>query len=183
VYNLSDVLSGACDAETATLRLKAYENLSLIPAGFSPGAVKKKGLAELLAELKNDYDYIVIDSASPELPGQFKTACALLVTTPDTLSMRAAAQKCRELYDGGANNVRLVVNNVPARVSPMTSYSDFDDLIDQIGAQLIAVVPQSQKLHHSANNGLPLNRESIIPEVFSRIAERIRGKHSPLLIR
>jgi septum formation inhibitor-activating ATPase MinD len=117
------------------------------------------------------------------LPAQIKVSCALLVTTPDTLSVRAAAQKSRELYEAGANNVRLVVNNVPARVVPMKSYRDFDDIVDQTGAQLIAVIPASQRLHHSANNGAELSRESIVPEVFLRLAERLRGKQTPLLIR
>jgi septum formation inhibitor-activating ATPase MinD len=182
VYNLGDILSGACDFHTAVLELSDRENLSLIPAGFSGGGGQRT-LAELLYELRYDYDYAVIDDPGAELCGGCKVDCALLVTTPDALSARYASQKCRELYEHGANNVRLVVNNVPARVVPMKSFKDFDELIDQIGAQLIAVIPASQRLHHSANNGLPLSRESILPDIFTRLAERIRGKHAPLLIK
>ncbi len=183
VYNLGDVLTGACDVRTAVLPLRDRSNLSLIPAGISPRAARQKSLGELLYEVRSEYDYAIIDGAGVDLLAQLRADCALLVTTPDSLSVRAAAQKCRELYANGANNVRLVVNNVPARIVPMKLFKDFDDVIDQIGAQLIAVIPASQRLHHSVNNGKPLGRESIVPEVFSRLAERLRGKQTSLLVR
>lgn len=184
VYNLGDVLSGACEPQRAILNLPGLSTLSLLPSGLGTAEsdIRTK-LSDFLRTIKNDYDYVFLDSCdltSPELQAAF---AVLLVTTPDTLSVRAAAQKNRELYDAGAKNVRLVINNVPARVSPMKSFRDFDEIVDQIGAQLIAVIPASQRLHHSANNGLPLPAESLTVQVFSNLAGRLRGKSEPLLIK
>lgn len=184
VYNLGDVLKGVCEPQKAILKHPVYSGLSLLPSGLSEaGTVSRSSLSGLLAAVKNDYDYVLIDSADLADFDPKTAATVFLVVTPDSLSVRAAAQKCRELYAEGARSVRLVINNVPARVVPMKSFIDFDEIIDQTGAQLIAVIPSSQRLHHSANNGLPLPAESLTTQVFSRLAARLRGKFEPLLIK
>lgn len=184
VYNLGDVLSGVCETQKAILKHPEFSTLFLLPSGLGTAdSAGKTGLSGLLRTIKDDYDFVLIDSA--ELGGfDMKSASTvLIVVTPDALSVRSAAQKCRELYAAGAKNVRLVINNVPARVVPMKSFRDFDEIIDQTGAQLIAVIPASQRLHHSANNGLALPAESLTVQVFHRLAGRLRGKFEPLLIR
>lgn len=184
VFNLEDVLGGVCELQKAILPVPKHENLFLLPAGIPPS---KSGiplsLHDLLRGIRYDYDFVVIDNPDFSLIEAKTSSAILLVTTPDTLSVRAAAQKCRVLYGMGALNIRLVVNNVPARVIPMKSFVDFDDIIDQVGARLIAVIPASQKLHYSANNGLPLSPESLTLQVFHRLGERVRGKQAPLLVR
>ncbi len=184
VFNLHDVLGCLCEPQKAVLPAPRHSNLFLLPSGLPPSKVAGEiGFTELLRRLRSDYDFIIVD-ISDFVGFDFKTAHAvLMVTTPDTLSVRAAAQRTRELYTVGAKNIRLVINNVPARVIPMRSFADFDEVIDLIGAQLIAVIPESGKLHYSANNGLVLPKESLPMEVFGRLAERIRGKQEPLLIR
>lgn len=184
VYNLGDVLSGACDVQKAVLPVPKHENLFLLPAGIAPAKTGKAiELDGLLRQIRFDYDYVFVDDPDFTKLEPKTASTILLVVTPDTLSVRAAAQKCRELYEAQANKIRLVVNNVPARVIPMRSFSDFDDIIDQIGAQLIALIPTSQSMKYSANNGLPLDPESITVEIFHKLAERLRGKQEPLLIR
>lgn len=184
VYNLGDVLSGACETQKAILKHPELPALSLLPSGLGTlDSAGKTGLSGLLREVKDDYDYVFLDSAELAVFDPKSAHTVLLVVTPDSLSVRAAAQKCRELYAAGAKNIRLVINNVPARVIPMKSFRDFDEIIDQTGAQLIAVIPASQRLHHSANNGLPLSPESLTVQVFHRLAGRLRGKLEPLLIR
>lgn len=184
VFNLRDVLSGECEPRKAVIPVRRYENLFLLPAGIAPANTGAKlSFAELIRDIKNDFDYIFVDSPDFSMFEPKMATMILLVTTPDTLSVRAAAQKSRELYDSGARNIRLVINNVPARVIPMRSFKDFDDIIDTIGAQLIAIIPASQRLQYSANNGLPLSRESLTVSIFHNLAERIRGKSEPLLIR
>lgn len=184
VYNLGDVLRGTCEPQKAILSHPELPNLSLLPSGLAAdGSGGRTDLSGLLRAVKDDYDYVFIDSADLVDFNAKSAGVILLVTMPDTLSVRAAAQKCRELYAAGAKSVRLVINNVSARVVPMKSFRDFDEIIDQTGAQLIAVVPSSQRLHHSANNGTPLPSESLTAQVFYRLAGRLRGKSEPLLIR
>lgn len=183
VFNLHDVLVGACEAQKAILPVPGRPNLFLLPAGLASAETKDTiKFTDLIKSLKSDYDFIVVDGL-PEDMDLKSVNTVLLVTTPDTLSVRAAAQKCRELYDGGAASVRLVINNVPARVLPMKSFADFDEIIDQVGAQLIAVIPASGRLQYASNNGAHISRESLTVQIFERLAQRVRGKQEPLLIR
>lgn len=182
VFNLWDVLGGMCELQKAILPIS--NNLFLLPGGISPVPFGSgTGFTSFIRSVKYDYDFVFVDVGDTSLFEPKTIGTILLVTTPDTLSVRAAALKSRELYAAGAGNIRLVINNVPARVLPMKSYKDFDDIIDQIGAQLIALVPASQRLQYSANNGAPLSEDSLTVQVFHRLAARLRGRPEPLLIR
>lgn len=183
VYNLADVLGGGCDARKAVIST-SYKHLSLLPAG-QYGDYPPTGASELPAiikDLRHEYDFILIDCPDPAVFAAHD-ATILLVTTPDTLSARANARIARELFAAGITALRLVINRVPPRVLPIMGARDFDDLVDQVGAQLIAVVPASEKLQFSANNAKPLGGESLTVRVFENLASRLRGKPEPLLIR
>lgn len=183
VFNLHDVLGNLCEVQKAILPASTSKHLFLLPSGLAPeDTAERIGFADILKAVRYDYDFAVIDDAPEDF--DYKAAhMTLLVTTPDTLSVRAAAQKCRALYNAGAGEIRLVINNVPPRVIPMKSFVDFDDIIDQVGARLIAVIPASGKLQYASNNGLPLSAESLTTQVFHRLAQRVRGRQEPLLIK
>ena len=184
VYNLADVLGGNCGPHKAIIAT-AYKNLSLLPAGQA-GADPAEGanrFAELLKTIRHDFDFVLVDCPDPAVLAPNIQCTVLLVTTPDTLSARANQKLARELYGAGITSLRLVINRVPPRVIPIMGVRDFDDLVDQIGAQLIAVVPASEKLQFSANNAKPLGKESLTVHVFDNLANRLRGRSEPLLVR
>ena len=96
VYNLVDVVDGSCRLKQALIRDSRYENLYLLPSAqtkdksaVSPGQMKK-----LTAELKEEFDYILLDCPAGIEQG-FQNAIAgadraLVVTTPEVSSIRDA---------------------------------------------------------------------------------------------
>lgn len=63
VYNLVDVIEGKCRMKQALIRDRRYENLYLLPSAqtkdksaVSPGQIRK-----LTDELKEEFDYILVD--------------------------------------------------------------------------------------------------------------------------
>lgn len=88
VYNLVDVIEGNCRMKQALIKDKRYENLYLLPSAqtkdktaISPGQMKK-----LTEELKEEYDYILLDCPAGIEQG-FQNAIAgadraIIVTTP-----------------------------------------------------------------------------------------------------
>ena len=96
VYNLVDVVEGSCRLKQALIRDSRYENLYLLPSAqtkdksaVSPGQMKK-----LTAELKEEFDYILLDCPAGIEQG-FQNAIAgadraLVVTTPEVSSIRDA---------------------------------------------------------------------------------------------
>ena len=184
VFNLGDVLAGDCEPEKAIVPVEGHKDLFLLPAGIPPrGKAAKNTIGKVIEQIKGEYDFVFLDNPDFEDLKPQPADTVMLVTTPDTLSVRASAQKNLELFEAGIQRVRLVINHVPARVIPMKSFRNFDDVIDTVGARLIAVIPSSQKLHHSANNGLPLSRESLTVKIFERLAGRLLNKQLPLLVR
>lgn len=183
-FDLSDVLEGRCELGKTIAQVPGTPSLSLISAplggGYKPHAER---MATLIRVLRREFDYILMDGVDFSIvsPQMFDTI--IIVTTPDTLSVRACQEHARLLYEAGAANVRLVINDVPPQVIPIHGAQDFDDIIDMIGVQLIGVVPQSPKLHYSANNSEPIDEESITIQVFENLAARLRGQPRPLLIR
>lgn len=184
VFDLGDVLDQRCTLEKAIVPSELAEELFLLPAGSeSYHRDSQTQLPALIASLGEEYDYILLDDPDFTVlpPSLFDRI--LLVATPDTLSVRACQNKARQLYEEGANNLRLIINNVPPQIIPIHGAQDFDDVINTIGVQLIAVIPQSPKLQYSSNNAKALDSESITIQVFDNLAARMCGQFRPLLIR
>lgn len=183
-FDLGDVLAERCDPLEAATAASFTDKLSIIPAPC--GKYQKADsaqLKEIIKKLRHEFDYILVDGVDFDvLPPKFFDHI-IVVTTPDTLSVRACREQVASFYGSGAESVRLVINKVPPQIIPIHGAKDFDDVIDIIGAQLIAVVPESPKLHFSANNSQMLDQESATIQVFDNLAARLRGQSRPLLIR
>ena len=183
VFDLGDVLNGRCDPQKAIVPITMSQQLFLLPAGAEPYTpAGEADLRSLLRSLSGEYDYILLDDPDFTVlpPSSFDRI--LLVTTPDTLSVRACQNKARQLFAAGGDSLRLVINNVPPQIIPIHGAKDFDDVINIIGVQLIAVIPQSPKLQYSSNNAKILDEESMTIQVFDNLAARLRGQSRPLLI-
>lgn len=184
LFHMGDLLSGGCEMEAAMADTK-FKRLSLLSFGAQgwQRPVDGDSFSHLLRLLPPDLDFVLLDGADFSVFPASIPSCILNVTTPDTLSVRAAAFQTKRLAADGAAHIRLVINNVPAQILPMAGIDDFDDIIDTVGAQLIAVIPASPKLAYTSNNTKPLAEGSLLPQIFERLAARLTGKNAPLLIR
>lgn len=183
VFDLDDIIEGRCSDEKAIAPASYTDNLFLITAGAGLYRPDSEGaFPALLKRMRRQFDYVIVDGPDFSVvpPTLFNTI--ILVTTPDTLSARACQNRARLLYESGADNLRLVINHVPAQVMPIHGAEDFDDLVNLVGVQLLAVVPQSPKLAYASNSSQMLDEESITIQVFDNLAARLRGQNRPLLI-
>ncbi|MDR2931590.1 MAG: AAA family ATPase [Oscillospiraceae bacterium] len=187
LFSVHDVLDGACGFDEAVAASGVGGNLHVLPCAPAPWhvTVGRPEFESLMAGMKETapYDYIILDGVDFSAFPPDICDCILNVVNPETLCVRAAAVLTRLLYDRGARDVRLVINNVPVQILPMAGIDDFDDLIDTVGAQLIAVVPASPKLRYAANNTALIDEDSMAPKVFERLAMRIQGESLPLLVK
>lgn len=181
-FGVGDVLAGLCDREEAISPVERAPGLFLMPPG-SEAPVQEAKLEALLQALESSFDVILIDGAALQTIPVKAAGLLLMVTTPDSLAVRACAEASRRLYARGAREIRLIINDVPPRMPPIEGAEDFDGVIDRIGAQLLGVIPQSPKLRGCANSGLPLDSGSLTGKVFEQIAGRLMGRRLPLLVR
>jgi septum site-determining protein MinD len=157
VYDVGDVLDGTCDLNKALTLHPARANLRLLPGSHSgaPSNEQPEGLAEIVYEAKEQADYVIIDSPAGIGPG-FRAAVrsadrALVVVTPDPTSLRDGGQVTGLLRDAGVADIRLIVNRVKPALRKYGYRFDIDRMIDSVGAQLIAILPDDDRIFISAD--------------------------------
>lgn len=185
VFDYSDVVEGRCEIKKAVIQTTYHQNLFLLPGPSVPVALNPgtQWLKSFLNYLQDAFDIVILDGVDYKVCPPELVDTVLVVITPESLSIRAAALHARGLYDMGAENLRLVINDVSAQVMPMCGARDFDDVIDTVGAQLIAVVPESPILKYCSNNAQMVDEGSLTVQVFDNLARRLLGEHPKLLVK
>ncbi len=189
VFNLVDVIEGACKIKSAVIKDKRFPGLSLLPAAQTKDkdAVNEEQMKKLCEELKESYDYIVLDCPAGIEQG-FKNAVAgadraIVVTTPEVSAVRDADKIIGMLNAYGVTEYKLLVNRVRVDMVKRGDMINLDDIMDILGIQLIGVVPDDENIIVSTNRGEPviLNDKSQSGQAYKNIASRIMGQEVPLL--
>ncbi|MEG0304936.1 MAG: AAA family ATPase [Oscillospiraceae bacterium] len=187
VYDIEDVMRGRCDADKAVVESPIYKGLSVISAPYSGGAIDTSALKIITNKLGEVFDIILIDTAAG-MGAPFEAASAvcytaLLVLTPDPVTLRDGRIVADALFDAGRAEVRLIINKVEESGVAQNGIKDLDECIDTVGAQLIGVLPQSSDIMSAAANGTALKERTKAKQAFKNIAARVCGEDVPLIIR
>src|SRR5699024_4484516 len=96
IYEIVDVINERKRLTQALMQDNQFEFLSVLPAAQTSdeSAVIKEGMLKIVSELRDDYDYIIIDCPAGIEQG-FENAVvaadkAIVVTTPEKSSVRDA---------------------------------------------------------------------------------------------
>lgn len=188
VYDLSDAAAGRCELTDAVFPCGERENLHLIcaPVGreFSCDASTWK---EILKALDGHFDFILVeaDGTKEQLEQLFAPTAdrAVIVSTPDQISARAGRIVSDKLFGAGIKDIRLCVNMLGQDFAKKRPIPHLDWLIDNICAQLIAVVPLDHSIMDGISTENPLNMANVTKSVFDNFAQRIMGNYIDLLVR
>ncbi|MDR1137641.1 MAG: septum site-determining protein MinD [Synergistaceae bacterium] len=189
VYTLIDALEGNCRLNQTLIRDKRIENLYMIPTAQSKtkDAVSSDQMVKVCNELKNDFDYIFIDSPAGIEAG-FKNASAgaeeaLVVTTPDVSAVRDADRIIGLLESMEKSPIRLIVNRIRPHMVKRGDMLGVSDVLDILAIDLIGMVPDDESVFTSSSRGEPLTLSSDTQAAiaFRNIASRITGKDVPFI--
>ena len=188
VYNLVDVIEGNCKLKQALIRDKRYENLFLLPAAQTKDktSVTPEEMKKLTDELKNEYDYIILDCPAGIEQG-FKNAIAgadraLVVTTPEVSAVRDADRIIGLLEANEISKTNLIVNRLRPDMVKRGDMMSSDDVIDILAVELIGQVPDDECIVVATNNGEPLvGDNSLAGQAYMNICRRITGEQVPFL--
>lgn len=187
VYDLGDLLSGLCALEDALVPIEAFPGLTLIVASTAvPNQTDADQTAALFQALYDRFDYILLDmpagvSVSLSLIPSLADA-ALMVTTPDYVSVRDSNKMVSVLAEQGFLNCKLLINKVNTKYRRMNMIRDLDEVLDGVGIPLIGVLPEDLQIKSAFSYGEPLEEGSAPEIIFDRIAARIEGEYTPLYI-
>jgi septum site-determining protein MinD len=189
VYTLVDALDGNCRLNQTLIKDKRVENLYMIPTAQSKtkDAVTADQMVQICEELRNDFDYILIDSPAGIESG-FRNAAigadeALVVTTPDVSAVRDADRIIGLLESMEKSPIRLVVNRIRPHMVKSGDMLGVSDVLDILAITLIGMVPDDESVFTSTSKGEPLTLagKTMAAEAFRNIAGRIDGKDIPFL--
>lgn len=185
IFDINDVLAGRIEPKKAIAESPITEHLSIMSASYNPSMLPVDDFIKLTTALSENFDHVIIDTAAT--PGAVYAAAscamrALIVATADPVGVRNAKHIKDQLDEYRINDIRLIVNNVvPSRIlSGIVPNLDF--VIDNVGAQLIGVIPDSSDIAMASAGVVALSKKSPATQIFHNIAERMEGNDTPLLI-
>jgi septum site-determining protein MinD len=189
IYDLVDVVEGNCRLPQALIKDKRFDALSFLPAAQTrdKSAVSPAGVRKIVLELKNDFDYVVIDCPAGIEQG-FKNAIAgadqaIIVTTPENAAVRDADRVIGLLEAEKILRPKLVVNRIRPNMVKKGEMLDQDDIVSILAIDLLGIVPDDEYVIKAANLGEPtvLNPDSKAALAYRNIARRILGDTVPLM--
>ena len=189
VYDLVDVVEGRCKLTQALVRDKHTNDLFLIPAAQTrdKSALKPEQMKELVDDLKEKFEYVLIDCPAGIEQG-FQNAIiaadrAIVVTTPEVSAIRDADRVIGLLEAAEIPTPDLVINRIRPGMVKEGDMMDHDDILDLLSVKLIGMVPDDDGIIVSTNKGLPVvhNKKSLSGEAYRRVAARLEGEEPPFL--
>ena len=135
--------------------------------------------------MRNDYDYIIIDSGAdtPWIYNAFAEIAdeGIVVTFQQSTAIRAAEVTAGKLSSLGLENVKLVVNAYRTRGAKNKILPDVFESVTRTGIPLLGVIPYTPKIIEYQEKGiLPLSQRKyfILPfeAAFGNIGKRIAGE-------
>jgi septum site-determining protein MinD len=189
VYDLVDVVEGRCRLRQALIRDKRLPELFLIPAAQTrdKSAVSPSDMVRLCEDLRQDFDWILIDSPAGIERG-FRNALApanivLVVTNPEVSAVRDADRIIGLVEAEEKGPARLVINRIKPSMVRRGEMLSADDVLELLAVELIGMIPDDENVVTSTNRGLPIvmDGRSKAGQAFRNIARRLQGEEVPFL--
>jgi len=193
VYNIVDVVEERCKLTQALVKDKRMPNLCLLPAAQTrdKSALTPEQMIQVVGELKQEHDYILIDSPAGIEQG-FQNAVAaaseaIVVATPEMSSVRDADRIIGLLETKEEiKHYKLVLNRVRPDMIKTNDMMDVDDVLEILSIKLLGIIPEDQDIIVSTNRGEPvvLRDGDKVPRAtlaYRNIAARISGQDVPFL--
>lgn len=189
VYDLSDVISDTCDLSDALYECNGAKGLYTLAAPISAeDEISPQVMKQFVDEHKNDYDYVIIDAPAGVGSGFDSAAIsadrALIVVNTEPTSIRGGVNIKNKLIDFGITDIRLVINRFDKeRFLSTKLYNDLDEVIDTVGVQLIALIPEDVRIAALSQRGLLATNWASSSVVFDSLVQRLLGDNIPLTIK
>jgi septum site-determining protein MinD len=187
VYHLIDVVRGRCQVRQALVKDKRFPHLALLPASQidQKEAVTPDQMRELIAQLKEDFDFVLIDCPAGIEQG-FRNAVAgadeaIVITTPDVSPVRDA-DRVIGLLQQSLGDPQLIINRMSTQMVQRGDMLDQQDVLDILAVHLLGIVPEDEEVVVAGNRGSPvvLNEKSRSGQAYERIVRRILGEEVPI---
>ena len=196
VFDFVNVIHGEATLNQALIRDKRVPELYVLAASQTrdKDALIQEGVEKVLAELGEQFDYVVCDSPAGIERGahlaMYYADDALVVTNPEVSSVRdsdrvlgllsSKTQRAEKQHEPVREHLVLTRYN-PRRVSQgeMLSVQDVQEILS---IPLLGVIPESQDVLQASNTGTPvvLSENTDAAAAYDDLVSRFLGEERPL---
>lgn len=188
IYDIVDVVQERCKTKQALITDKRFDCLHVLPAAQTSdkSEVTPEAIRIIVEELKQDYDYVVIDCPAGIEQG-YKNAVAgadkaIVVTTPEKSSVRDADRIIGLLEQEDIESPKLVINRIRNHMMKNGDMLDVDEIVSILAIDLLGIIIDDDAVLKAANSGEPvaMKPDTKASIAYRNIARRILGEAVPL---
>ena len=195
VFDIVNVISGEARLNQALIRDKRVDTLSILPASQTrdKDALTKEGVATIIEELSQEFDYILCDSPAGIEKGALLALYfadqAVIVTNPEVSSVRdsdrilgvlqSKSKRAEEKRDPVKEH--LLVTRYDANRVEKGEMLKLEDIQEILAIPLLGVIPESESVLKASNTGSPviLDEASNAGQAYKDAVSRFLGEDRP----
>ncbi|HWJ74521.1 septum site-determining protein MinD [Mesorhizobium sp. BR1-1-16] len=198
VYDLINVVQGEAKLQQALIRDKRLETLYLLPASQTrdKDALTSEGVARVMDDLRESFDWIVCDSPAGIERGALLAMrhadVAVVVTNPEVSSVRDSDRiigmldaKTAKAERGEYMEKHLLLTRYDAARAERGQMLKVDDVLEILSIPLLGIIPESEAVLNASNVGCPVTltaADSAPARAYIDAARRLEGDVIPMMI-
>jgi septum site-determining protein MinD len=198
VYDLINVVQGVARLPQALIRDKRVDTLSLLPASQTRDkeALTEPGVARVIAELREKFDWVICDSPAGIERGATLAMrhadAAVIVVNPEVSSVRDSDRmiglldsKTVKAEKGESVEKGLLITRYDPGRAARGEMLNIEDVLEILSVPLLGIIPESEDVLRASNLGSPmlLSSDSTVPgRAYVDAAKRLNGEKVPITI-
>ena len=198
VFDLVNVIQGHAKLAQALIRDKRLENLALLPASQTrdKDALTEEGVARVMGELKEKFDWVICDSPAGIERGATHAMrnadVAVVVTNPEVSSVRDSDRiiglldsKTLLAEKGERVQKHLLLTRYDAGRAQRGEMLTVEDVLEILSIPLLGIIPESEEVLKASNMGSPVtlaNAASAPARAYADAARRLMGETLAMVV-
>src|SRR3954447_9900819 len=198
VFDLINVVQGDAKLAQALIRDKRIETLALLPASQTrdKDALTEEGVAKVIAELREKFDWVICDSPAGIERGATLAMrhadVAVVVTNPEVSSVRDSDRiiglldsKTERAEKGERMEKHLLLTRYDQARAERGEMLKKEDVLEILSIPLLGIIPESQEVLRASTLGQPVtlsNAASPPARAYADAARRLKGETVELTI-
>ncbi len=198
VFDLVNVTQGVAKLSQALIRDKRLDTLFLLPASQTrdKDALTEEGVAEVVAELREKFDYVLCDSPAgiergAQLAMRFADE-AVVVTNPEVSSVRDSDRiiglldsRTLKAERGESVTKHVLVTRFDTSRAARGEMLSIDDVLEILSTPLLGIIPENQGVLRASNVGSPVTLNepnNAAARAYVDAAKRLAGEELPVVV-
>ena len=191
IYDIVDVVEGRAKLPQALIKDKRFnDKLFLLPAAQNADktSVEPEQVAEIVDELKSEFDYVFLDCPAGIEQGFMNAVTAadeaIVVSTPEISAVRDADRVVGLLEQQDLDKPpMLVINRIRKNMMNAGNMMDVDEITRHLSIELLGIVFDEDQVIATSNKGEPivLYEKNPAAQGYRDIARRVEGETVQLM--